>query len=84
VPIDPRAEAIGEQLGAGTDLTRMDLAAARAAAPALRHQLLVYPITDHSFDTDSLPRERRGPAPHALSRAKEAVDDAIRELRAHL
>jgi acetyl esterase len=34
MPIDPQAKAIGEQLGAGLDFTRLDLAAVRAASDA--------------------------------------------------
>jgi hypothetical protein len=75
MPIDPQAKAIGEQLGAGLDFTRLDLAAVRAASDA-GARLGPRP--------EVAQLEERAPTDAVPSRAKEALDDAIRELRAQL
>ncbi len=50
---DPRRIAVGGDSAGGNLSAVVSLMARDRSGPQLCHQLLVYPVTDHSFDTDS-------------------------------
>ncbi len=50
---DPRRLAIGGDSAGGNLTAAVSLMARDRKGPQLCHQLLIYPVTDHAFDTDS-------------------------------
>jgi acetyl esterase len=50
---DPRRLAIGGDSAGGNLTAAVSLMARDRKGPRLCHQLLIYPVTDHAFDTDS-------------------------------
>jgi acetyl esterase len=51
--IDPRRLAVGGDSAGGNLAAAVALAARDEGAPALTHQLLIYPVTDYNFETPS-------------------------------
>lgn len=58
--IDPDRIAVGGDSAGGTLATGVALLARDRGGPDLIHQLLVYPATDHAFDTDSYTENASG------------------------
>ncbi|MFF2624337.1 alpha/beta hydrolase [Kitasatospora griseola] len=58
--VDPERIAVGGDSAGGNLAAALTLAARERGGPALRHQLLVYPNTDHAADTPSV-REHDDP-----------------------
>ena len=61
--IDPGRVAVGGD-SSGGNLAAVVARRARDAGAPLAFQLLVYPVTNHDFDTGSYTRVRRGAQPH--------------------
>jgi len=57
---DPERLAVGGDSAGGNLATVVARMARDRGGPALRHQLLVYPVTDHAFDTDSYQENAEG------------------------
>jgi acetyl esterase len=53
IGVDPDRVAVGGDSAGGNLSAAVTLRARDANGPRLRHQLLIYPVTDHSFDTVS-------------------------------
>jgi acetyl esterase len=51
--VDPRRIAVGGDSAGGNLATVIAMLARERGGPALVHQLLIYPVTDHGFDTPS-------------------------------
>jgi acetyl esterase len=51
--VDPRRVAVGGDSAGGNLATVVALLARERGGPALVHQLLIYPVTDHGFETPS-------------------------------
>jgi acetyl esterase len=51
--LDPRRVAVGGDSAGGNLATVVALLARERGGPALVHQVLIYPVTDHAFDTAS-------------------------------
>ena len=58
---DPRRLAVGGDSAGGNLSAVVSLMARDRGGPRLCHQLLVYPVTDHAFDTDSYRENAEGP-----------------------
>jgi len=58
---DPQRLAIGGDSAGGNLSAVVSLMARDRSGPRLCHQLLVYPVTDHAFDTDSYRENAEGP-----------------------
>ena len=58
---DPRRLAVGGDSTGGNLSAVVSLMARDRGGPRLCHQLLVYPVTDHAFDTDSYRENAQGP-----------------------
>jgi acetyl esterase len=59
--IDPGRIAVGGDSAGGNLAAVVALMARAAGAPPLRHQLLIYPVTDHDFETGSYRDNAGGP-----------------------
>jgi acetyl esterase len=57
---DPEALCVGGDSAGGTLAAAVALAARDHGGPDLAHQVLVYPVTDHAFDTDSYRENAEG------------------------
>jgi acetyl esterase len=64
--IDPRRVAVGGDSAGGNLATVVALVARERGGPALVHQVLIYPVTDHAFDTPSYVENATG---YVLTRA---------------
>ncbi|WP_122089323.1 alpha/beta hydrolase [Halalkalicoccus subterraneus] len=60
VRVDPERLAVGGDSAGGTLATAVALLARDRDGPAIAHQLLVYPVTDHAFETDSYTENASG------------------------
>lgn len=60
VKIDPNRIVVGGDSAGGTLATGVALAARDRDGPNLTHQLLVYPATNHGFDTESYTENAKG------------------------
>jgi acetyl esterase len=58
---DPGRIAVGGDSAGGNLAAVVALLARERGGPRLRHQLLVYPVTDHAFDTSSYRENAEGP-----------------------
>ncbi|TFG96842.1 MAG: alpha/beta hydrolase [Myxococcales bacterium] len=58
---DPRRLAIGGDSAGGNLTAAVSLMARDRKGPQLCHQLLIYPVTDHAFDTDSYRENANAP-----------------------
>ncbi len=59
--VDPARLAVGGDSAGGNLSAVVALMARERGGPRLCHQLLVYPVTDHAFDTDSYRENAQGP-----------------------
>jgi acetyl esterase len=60
IGVDPTRLAVGGDSAGGNLAAAVSLMARDRGGPALRHQLLVYPVTDHAFDTASYEENAEG------------------------
>jgi acetyl esterase len=60
IGVDPSRLAVGGDSAGGNLAAVVSLMARDRSGPALRHQLLVYPVTDHSFETASYHENAEG------------------------
>ena len=58
---DPARIAVGGDSAGGNLAAVVSLIARERGGPRLRHQLLVYPVTDHAFETPSYRENAKGP-----------------------
>ena len=66
IGVDPERLAVGGDSAGGNLATVTTLMARERGGPALRHQLLIYPVTDRDFETGSYRENAEG---YVLSRA---------------
>jgi len=60
IDADPTRIAVGGDSAGGNLAAVVSLMARERGGPVLRHQLLVYPVTDHAFDTPSYSENAEG------------------------